>query len=115
MATVDPSISALVAAASKVDSKVVSVVDQVLERLESQNLAYRMRTPPKKVGVHPATRGGYGVSAVEVHALGSDIVHMGWSPAATANAVCIEDGGSVGRFSSQLAKTSIGLGIVETS
>ena len=108
----DAVIVQLLSSVDKEDARLVSIVDEVLERLESQKLAWRMRLPPHMVGVEPANRNGYGVSAVEVHALGSDIVAMGFSPAATSHAVCVEDDevGSVAAFSVKLSESSEGLG-----
>ena len=56
---------------------VVATVDKILDRLESSGLAYRMRIPTSLVGVHPMSRNGYGLSPVEVHALGADITKLG--------------------------------------
>ena len=82
---------------------VVATVDKILGKLEKAGLAYRMRIPPSLVGVHPINRNGYGLSPVEVHALGSDIVKLGWSWQACAHAVCVEDEKSViGRFTEKL-------------
>ena len=59
------------------DDRIVSAVDEILKELEQQGLADRMSIPPKLMGVHPCNRDGYGISATEVHALGSEIVSMG--------------------------------------
>lgn len=94
--------------------KAVSVVDDVLENLVAAGLAWRMRLPPRHVGVHPCNRGGYGVSAIHVHDLGRDVVEMGWSPSATAHAVCIEDNaaGDIATFNVRMSSASAGLGKV---
>ena len=115
--SVDPTIVAMLRGLEKTDGRLVSSIDDILQRLLDARMAYQMRIPPKMVGVHPANRGGYGVSAVEVHALGADIVKMGWSPAATAHAVCIEDdeSKSIAGFSERLSKSTQGLGVVEAS
>ena len=42
------------------ESRIVSVVQKVLWRLLDKKIAYRMRIPPKLVGVHPANRDGQG-------------------------------------------------------
>ena len=73
---------------------VVATVDTIIGKLEKAGLAYRMRIPPSLVGVHPINRNGYGLSPVEMHALGSDIVKLGWSWQACAHAVRIEDSNS---------------------
>ncbi len=44
--------------ANEDSSKLVSLVEMVLNILENNNLAYRARLPPKVVGVHPQNRGG---------------------------------------------------------
>ena len=85
-------------------AQVVSTVDTILKKLEQDGLAYRMRIPAGLVGVHPANRNGYGLSSVEVHALGADIVTLGWSWSACSHAVCLEDEDSViGKFTEQLS------------
>lgn len=112
----DPKITKLLGSVDKEDSRLVSVVEEVLQLLEADKMAWRVRIPPLLVGVHPENRNGYGVSAPEVHRLGSDVVSMGWSPAATYHAVCVEDSdGKVGSFTEKLAKASPGLGSVSAS
>ena len=111
-ASADPEIVALLAGIEK--HKLVSTVEVVLAKLETHKMARRMRLPPTMVGVHPQNRSGYGVSAMEVHALGADICAMGWSPAATTHAVCVEDDaqGSIAAFTTKLSNSSAGLGKV---
>ena len=96
------------------NAKVVSVVEEVLKKLESQKLVYRARIHPRRVGVHPANRGGWGISVVEVHALGGEIIEMGWSMQATAHAVCVEDNasGDIAAFTCRLSSNTDGLGKV---
>lgn len=107
-------ISKMLSSVGKADARLVSVVDEVLASLEKSGLAYRLRIPPKLVGVHPANRNGYGVSAIEVHALGAEIVKMGWSPVVTRHAVCVEDTDStIANFTSKLQSSTIGLGKVD--
>ena len=89
MAAANPLIVKLLAQTD--DHKIAATIDEVLKKLEEDGLAYRLSIPPKLVGVHPCNRDGYGISATEVHSLGSDIVGMGWSWKACAQAVCIED------------------------
>ena len=117
MASVDHVIAAQIESIDKQDSQFVAIIDNIVCRLMDHKLAWRMKVPPRLVGVHPANRGGYGVSAVEVHALGRDIVKMGWSPAATAHAACIEDGPdkSIAKFSVRLSRSTPGLGVVDES
>lgn len=96
------------------DDRIVSTIDDILKKLESQGLAYRLSIPPRMIGVHPCNRDGYGVSATEVHALGSEIVRMGWSWSACAGAVCIEDdpNSTIEKYTMTLVRASEGLGDV---
>ena len=91
MAAVDPSIVELLRQASEDRSKLVTIVDRVVVKLVASDLAYKLRMPCGMVGVHPSSRDGYGVHDAEVHALGSDIVAMGWSWAACSHAICQKD------------------------
>jgi len=111
MPVVNSKIVSLIAAAEKHGGKIVSCVDSILELLIDLKLAYRMSLPPGMVGIHPANRDGYGVSATEVHALGAEIVFMGWSFLACQHAVCMEDdpSGTVAAFSAKLKNGSDGL------
>ena len=82
---------------------VVATVDDIMGRLESSGLAYLVQIPPSLVGVHPMNRNGYGLSPIEVHALGADITKLGWSWVACSHDVCIEGKGSIiGRLTEQL-------------
>jgi len=109
----DPKIVARLAGLDRHDARLVSAVDDIIGSLTVAGLAWRQRIPPKMVGVHPANRNGYGVSAIEVHALGAEIVRMGWSPAATAHAVCVEDSADrrIAEFSHRLSASTVGLGV----
>lgn len=112
----DPSIVKLLASVEKGDARLVSVVDEVLGKLEQQKLVWRAHIPPCAVGVHPDNRGGYGVSAPEVHRLGATITAAGWSHAATAHAVCVEDTARrTAKFMETLVVSSPGLGKVDPS
>ena len=114
----DPIIVELLAKAdaNREDVKVVTLVDQILKLLIAQKLAWYQRLRPRLVGTDPHNRGGYGISEVEVHALGSDIVGIGWSFSATSHAVCSEDDndGTVAKFTAQLRASSPGLGNPDT-
>ena len=112
-AVADPEIVQLLAKVSKNDEQLVSTVDQILARLESANMAWEMRLPPRMVGVHPENRDGCGVLPAEVHALGARIVRLGWSDAATADANFVEDDGRSAVFTEHLCDTSPLLGRVE--
>ena len=108
----DPVIQEMLASIDKDHARLVSVIDDVLDMLVEQKLAWKARIPPKRVGVDKANRGGYGVSPTEVHALGSEIVKMGFSPLACAHAVCGEDDedSTHARFTVDLASANLGLG-----
>ena len=110
--TADPWITEMLKNLDRDEGRFVSVIDDILEKLEEQKMVYRMRIPPRRVGTDKANRGGYGISAIEVHALGDDIFRMGWSKAATAHAVCCEDDEqkSHAAFTVELQETSPGLG-----
>ena len=108
----DPEITAALANIDKDDARIVSVVEDVLHKLQAAKLAWSMRLPPNLVGVDPTNRSGYGISEIETHSLGADIVTMGWSFSATSHAVCIEDSpsGEVAAFTRQLRSANPGLG-----
>ena len=110
MADADPKIVALIKMAHET-GKNVSAVDAILDRLEESHLAYRMSLPPPVVGINPLNRDSYGVSEPEVHALGSEIVSMGWSWHACKHAVCIEDteGQEIAIFSAKIKNATDGL------
>lgn len=109
-ATVSAKIKSLLQ--GQAEDRIVSTVDEILRELEQQGLAYRLSIPPRLMGVHPCNRDGYGISATEVHALGSEIVSMGWSWHACSHATCIEDdhGATVDAFTAKLVAASEGLG-----
>ena len=71
--------------------KLVSTMDQVMQLLEYQGLAWSQRIRPQQVGVEPSNRDGVGVNAEDVHSLGADIFAMGWSWSQVASAVCVEE------------------------
>ena len=73
------------------NSKLVSIIDCVLQTLTDEGLAYKLRLPPAFVGIHMCNRDGYGISEGECHQLGLEIVQMGFSWAAVAHATAIED------------------------
>ena len=113
---VDSSIAKLLASVEKGDARIVSVVDEVLMHLEQKKLVWRAHLPPCCVGVHPDNRGGYGVSAPEVHRLGATITAVGWSHDATAHAVAVEDKDRrTAIFMQNLVVSSPGLGKVDPS
>ena len=105
-----PSIAEQLAAIGGNRGALVSTIDNVLAELEQQGLAWRARLHPRHVGVNPANRGGWGITPSQVHRLGSDIFAMGWSPSATAHAVCAEDvGGACAQFTKTLQDKSDGM------
>lgn len=113
----DPAVVKMLEGIDKSDARLLSIVDDVLKRLVEIGQARYMRIPPKLVGVHPANRSGFGVSAIEVHALGSEIVRRGWLPDATTSAVCMQDDDSktIAKHSYRLSTTTPGLGVVDQS
>ena len=108
----NPTIVALMKKADrKVHSKCVSTVESIIEILKDDGLCYITYILSTRVGVHRQNRGGYGVSGVEVHALGADIVEMGWSHKACLHAVCVEEGPNkaIAKFTAELYEKSPGL------
>ena len=69
----------------------VAAVDQVLEELVENGMAWKQRIRPCQVGVDPSNRDGVGVNVEDVHALGADILYWGWSWSQVASAVCVEE------------------------
>ena len=69
--------------------QVVAAVDKILALLEESKLVYRQSIQPHLVGCHMVNRNGYGLSPIEVHAVGAEIVKLGWSWSACAHAVCV--------------------------
>ena len=88
--------------------QVVAAVDKILALLEDSKLAYRQSIQPHLVGCHMVNRNGYGLSPIEVHSVGAEIVKLGWSWSACAHAVCVEEtvDGDIGRFSESLSAMS---------
>ena len=81
----------LLASASSGQGGLVHVVDKVLSVLEESGLSYMTALPIRSVGCDPANRDGFGLSGENVHALGSDIVFMGFSWGEVRQPVCIEE------------------------
>ena len=104
-------VAKLLDTADEDSSKLVSLVERVLNILENNNLACRARRPPKVVGVHPQNLGGWGVTPAGVHRLGSKIVSMGFVSKKTWHAVCIEDDvhGTVAKFTEKMFDSADGL------
>ena len=88
----EPAIVAILQRSSSATSCLVSDVDDILQELADANLSYRMKLPPRTVGVQPANRDGLGVSEADVHSLGAEIVTLGFSHNACKDAICVEDG-----------------------
>ena len=110
--TPNPTIVGLLAKVDNSDrTKIVSTVDTILDILEKENFAYRKQIHPSAIGVHPCNRNGYGISPIEVHALGETIVKLGWSWNACSHAVCIEDDAksTIGSFTQKLSQSASGL------
>ena len=69
----------------------VATSDQILAELEKEKLLWEQRIPVAKVGCSPVNRDGLGVNAEDVHALGGDLLAMGWSWEASGSVVCVEE------------------------
>ena len=67
---------------------------------------------PKKVGVHPCNRYGFGLQVHNVHRLGARIVGMGWSWEACSLAIAMRSGGAskIAEFTMDLQAESTKLG-----
>ena len=112
----DPRIVALMKDIEKnKDSKLVSNIDDIIAILFGYKQAWKQRIPPRRVGTDVDNRGGFGVSAIEVHALGAEIVEMGWSWAACEHATAFQDSFAtpIALFSVQQQKANPGLGEVD--
>ncbi len=64
----------------KSDTKIVSMMDEMVPILMDANEAYEMDVPPERMGVHPSNRGGKLVVHTKVHSKGSKVVNVGFSP-----------------------------------
>ena len=93
-------------------SAIVGALDEVLKLLDGDGFLSKLQIPPKKVGVHPKNRYGFGVHANNVHRLGAQIVAMGWSWAACALAICVGETGrrSISSFTTELQRGTKKLG-----
>lgn len=93
-------------------SAIVGALDEVLKLLEADGFLSKLQIPPKKVGVHPRNRYGFGVHANNVHRLGAQIVAMGWSWAACAMAICVGETSrrSISSFTTKLQRGTKKLG-----
>ena len=102
----DERVSILIDTALTENNKAVSAVESIFVLLSEKDLSYRMKMPPKMVGVHPANRNGLGVIASEVHSLGEQIACLGWSTAAVSGAVCIEASDKGRLFTERLSQNT---------
>ena len=89
-------------------SAIVGALDEVLKLLEGDGFLSKLQIPPKRVGVHPKNRYGFGVHANNVHRLGARIVAMGWSWVACALAICVGETSRrcISSFTTKLQKGS---------
>ena len=69
---------------------IVAANDQITAALFDMGLAHEMVVNSQAVGVDMGNRGGEGVNAMEVDALGVDIINDGYSPGKTSHACCIQ-------------------------
>jgi len=73
------------------EAPLVGTVDRILDKLEEVGLSYRAKLLPRQVGADPSNRDGYGINAEDVHVIGHDIAHLGWSWKVAWGAVCVEE------------------------
>jgi hypothetical protein len=69
---------------------VVQAADLILAKLREMNLSYKMKIHCRQVGFDPSNRDNTGGNATEVHLLGTDIAHVGWSWQQCGHAQAIE-------------------------
>jgi len=71
-------------------AQIVSICDEVIEHLVVDKLALKgVEIYCKRVGVHPANRGGLGASGRKAHTIGSQVHDIGFSE--SYDAICFED------------------------
>ena len=117
-AVVNPKIASLIASVvDRDDGKIIAVVDEIMRLLEEDGHVYKMRIPPRNVGIHFANRDGFGCSGVECQALGSEIFDVGFSFLMTAGATCQEDDDSktIAHKSFEISAASPGLAKIPVS
>ena len=85
------SVETLIKDMENVDGHVVQGCSKVLGLLAQVNLTYKAQLLPRQVGVHPQNRNGYGLNSENVHALGQDIIRMGFSWDQAEGALAIEE------------------------
>ena len=112
----NPAIETLLEQAHVDQNKLVAIIDSVTAALVEDKLAYRLKLPPHFVGVHPCNRDGAGLNEQECHALGHDIVSMGWSFAACQDATAIEDDehATIEKYTQELCNGSARLATFQT-
>jgi hypothetical protein len=67
----------------------VSSVKSLLKTLQENGVIYTLQIHSKLIGCHPCNRDGYGINAMDVHELGSDIFAIGFD-LDEVRAVCCE-------------------------
>ena len=75
-------------------AKIVSILESVIDLLKADGMVSYLQIHPKKVGVHPCNRYGFGLQVNNVHRLGARIVGMGWSWEACSLAIAMRSGGT---------------------
>ena len=55
-------------------AKIVSILESVIDLLKADGMVSYLQIHPKKVGVHPCNRYGFGLQVNNVHRLGANIV-----------------------------------------
>ena len=85
-------------------AQIVSILEGVLELLKEDGMVSYLQIHPKKVGVHPRNRYGFGIQVNNVHRLGARIVSMGWSWEACSLAIAMRAGAT-----SKIAESTVDL------
>ena len=87
----DDEVCRLLRIAASDNSRIVSVVDDILDHLTDLGFVYRVRVLPAMMGVHPRNRDALGINEADCHKLGADICALGWSSNACRDAIAIEE------------------------
>ena len=82
-------LSAIMVELGRAQAKAATLLEEANSMLRSLGCLYRMAFPPKRVGIHPANRDAYGVSATEVLDLGLGSASIGFSFPACAAAAAL--------------------------
>ena len=72
-------------------SKIAMYIEVMTEKLREMGFVYRIRVPPKRMGIHPSNRDFYGFASDEVLDLGEGITDIGVSFQAARGAAAFEE------------------------